>query len=225
MQEAIVQEQIEYYRARAHEYEATAVPNGALLNETSDPFALEWQDALRAVRTLPQYPTILELACGTGLWTVELAKHTEQLTALDAAPEMLELNRSQVNDPRVRYECVNLFDWEPVEQYDLAFFAFWLSHVPESRLETFMKPVQRALKPGGQVFLLDEPRGTANVIPTQANVQERMLMDGRKFSIIKEYYDPQELVSRLAGLGLKSISLTRGDYFFRLVAEQKGERE
>lgn len=219
MRDSILDQQIEYYRARAQEYEETALPSEADSSETpANPMAREWQEAERAVRALPQFENILELACGTGLWTRELAKHTEHLTALDAAPEMLDLNRASVKDARVEYECVNLFEWEPTRQYDLVFFAFWLSHVPEARLDAFLERVKRAVKPNGQLFILDEPRDTKNLIPTVENTQARTLNDGRTFTIIKEYYDPQELGERMKGLGFTPVEIARGGFFFQLRA-------
>lgn len=222
MTDALLQEQIEYYRARASEYEATALPGGSADAVPETPFALEWRDAVKAVEALPHFDSILELACGTGLWTWELAKHTEHLTALDAAPEMLELNRAKVNDTRVQYECVNLFVWEPTDQFDLVFFAFWLSHVPQMQLAVFLERVKRALKPNGQIFILDEPRDTKNVIPTVDNTQARTLNDGRTFTIVKEYYDPQELSERIKGYGFERMEIVRGDFFFRLRASALG---
>lgn len=218
MIDSLLQEQIEYYRARAAEYEATALPDGGLDDAPDNPFAREWQDILQAVRALPQFDSILELACGTGLWTRELARHNAHLTALDAAPEMLAMNRANVNDSRVRYETADLFAWEPKEKYDLVFFAFWLSHVPDTLLDSFLERVRRALKPGGLVWIVDEPRDTKNVIPTQDNLQSRTLTDGRTFTIVKEYYDPAELAARLTALDFSDIEIIRGDYFFRLTA-------
>ena len=43
---------------------------------------------------------VLELACGTGLWTVELARHAASITAVDASPEVLEINRSRLREAR-----------------------------------------------------------------------------------------------------------------------------
>ena len=215
MNEPLLQEQIAYYRARAGEYEETALPT---LGVGDNPMAREWREAERAVHALPQYTDILELACGTGVWTRLLAQHTEHLTALDAAPEMLQLNRASVNDARVKYECVDLFEWEPTQQYEMVFFAFWLSHIPDAQLDLFLQRVRRALKPNGTVFILDEPRGTKNVIPTNENVQTRALNDGRTFKIVKEYYAPEELRERMMRLGFASIEISRGDYFFWLKA-------
>jgi len=41
---------------------------------------------------------VLELACGTGLWTVELAHHAYSITAINASPEVLDINRSRLRE-------------------------------------------------------------------------------------------------------------------------------
>jgi trans-aconitate methyltransferase len=53
------------------------------------------------------------------------------VTAIDGSPEMLELCQTRVADPRVRYVEADLFAWEPERTYDVCFFSFWVSHVPE----------------------------------------------------------------------------------------------
>jgi demethylmenaquinone methyltransferase/2-methoxy-6-polyprenyl-1,4-benzoquinol methylase len=61
-----------------------------------------------------------------------------EITAVDAAPEMLEINAWKVANTRVCYQCADLFTWEPDRQYDLVFCAFWLSHVPPNALDAFL---------------------------------------------------------------------------------------
>ena len=84
---------------------------------------------------------MLELACGTGLWMVELAHHATSVTAVDASPEVLEINRARLRETgrenAVRYVEADLFGWRPDAAYDAVFFGFWLSHVPPERFEAF----------------------------------------------------------------------------------------
>jgi len=84
---------------------------------------------------------VLELACGTGLWMVELAHHATSVTAVDASPEVLEINRARLRETgrenAVRYVEADLFGWRPDAAYDAVFFGFWLSHVPPERFEAF----------------------------------------------------------------------------------------
>ena len=96
---------------------------------------------------------VLELACGTGIWTEQLLKIGQHITALDASPEVIEVNRAKLKSDRVTYEQADLFTWEPDQTYDLVFFGFWLSHVPPEQVEAFHGPAATSfwLIPGGRL--------------------------------------------------------------------------
>ena len=100
---------------------------------------------------------------------------------------------------------VNVFDWEPVERFDLVFFSFWLSHVPDERFDEFWSLVRTALAPGGRTFLVDSGAGdTAHTGTDQADGQEtRSLSDGRTFRIVKRRWSPEELAERVRPLGFE----------------------
>lgn len=218
----MLREQITYYRERAREYDASLNEPDRLgvAAARTTPWDQEFGASMDALGRLGPFDAALELACGTGVWTAVALPRVAHLTALDAAPEMLDLNRRKLADPRVRYQQADLFAWEPDQEYDLVFFAFWLSHVPRDRLDGFLDKLRRAVRPGGQVFCVDEPAGTRAAFPTagDGDRQARRLADGREFTIVKVYYDPRELETRLAQRGFTAIQVTRGDYFFRLTA-------
>ena len=67
---------------------------------------------------------ILELACGTGIWSERLLQFASELVAVDASPEMLALNAARLRSPRVRYVQANLFEWQLAEQAEVVFFGF-----------------------------------------------------------------------------------------------------
>jgi demethylmenaquinone methyltransferase/2-methoxy-6-polyprenyl-1,4-benzoquinol methylase len=140
------------------------------------------------------------------------------ITAIDGSSEMIEINRAKNGTAAIEYHCVDLFQWEPDKQYDLVFFAFWLSHVPPSHLSEFLSKVARATKPGGRVFIVDEPKSDSNISGpnTEELYQERTLNDGRSFRIVKVYYDPQEIERELENQGFKKESSMIGRTFFYL---------
>src|SRR3954468_23650121 len=79
--------------------------------------------------------TSLELAYGTGEWTIRLAELATSVVGVDAAPEMRELALAKLQDAgksNVELWVDDLFSWQPDQDYDVVFFAFWLSHVPAS---------------------------------------------------------------------------------------------
>src|SRR5262245_25176768 len=101
------------------------------------PAVLELPDATAVVDELRPTGAVLELACGSGVFTERLARHADTVTAVDASGAMLARNRSEVARPNVRYVQADLFDWRPDRTYDLVFFGFWLSHVPPARFDAF----------------------------------------------------------------------------------------
>jgi len=144
---------------------------------------------------------VLELAAGTGIWTRQLVRLAERVVAVDANAETLARNT-----PEAELVRADVFGWRPAECYDLVFFSFWLSHVPEDRFDEFWGVVRAALAPGGGVFLIDSgPLGDA----TDDGRQVRQLADGREFTIVKHYWSPEHLVERMRPLGFElAVRLT-----------------
>ena len=155
MDDRLLEGQLAYYRARAGEYDEWFLRKGR--HDRGPEWNRGWFLELERVRReLDRFgPTgrVLELACGTGLWTVELARHAAGITAVDASPEVLDINRARLQEARpeipVPYVSADLFDWSPDDAYDVVFFGFWLSHVPSERFADFWELVRSALRPGG----------------------------------------------------------------------------
>jgi SAM-dependent methyltransferase len=199
----LLEEQIAYYRARAPEYDDWYHRRGRYHRppETRRVWAAGVAELEAAAAAFAPTGQVLELAAGTGLWTQRLVRTATAVTAVDASPEVLELNRSKaagVGAP-VEYVLADLFAWEPPRRYDVVFFGFWLSHVPPRRFDAFWDLVERALVPDGRVFLIDDgPRPDPG---DEAGVSRRELADGRTFDIVKVYWSPEDLEERLAPLG------------------------
>ncbi len=147
----------------------------------------------------------LELACGTGVWTKVLATRVQSLTAIDGAPEMLAVARQRLTETPVSLIEADLFDWQPDERYDTVFLAFWLSHVPPGRFESFWGTLRSALAPGGRVLFVDtgpEETPFERFVPEVGiPIVERQLRDGASHRVVKMLYDPTDLAERLAAIG------------------------
>ena len=90
---------------------------------------------------------VLELACGTGLFTRHLAPRVAAVTAVDASPEVIAINRARVAVAERRYVQADLFAFEPDTRYDCVFMSFWLSHVPHARFDAFWAMVRARWRP------------------------------------------------------------------------------
>ena len=85
---------------------------------------------------------VLELACGPGSFTTELARRATSVTGIDASPEMLKIAAERTNDAtNVHLVQADLFTWSPDRFYSFVFFGFWLSHVPPERFAGFWSTV------------------------------------------------------------------------------------
>jgi demethylmenaquinone methyltransferase/2-methoxy-6-polyprenyl-1,4-benzoquinol methylase len=220
----LLDEQVDYYRARAAEYDAWWFRSGRFDRGAENNAA--WQADVAVVEravadmlALKRPSNVLELACGTGLFTRCLAPHVGALTAVDASPEVLDINRGRVAADNVRYVEANLFSYEPDARYDCVFMSFWLSHVPHARFDAFWSMVRRALAPGGFAYVIDsahDPTSTAANHPTpdrHAGIVTRRLDDGREFRIVKVFHEPAALDARLARLELESHFAQTARYF------------
>ena len=191
MTDDLLDEQKRYYAARAPEYDDWWYRRGRYELEPGA-LARWWEDVAEADAALEAYGprgSVLELAAGTGIWTRKLVRMADRVVAVDANAETLALNTDEAE-----HVVADLFAWRPEETFDIVFFSFWLSHVPDARLDEFWELVRSALKPGGRIFLVDnnvkgDPvhKGRTRV---DAGVERRQLSDGREFDIVKHYRTP-----------------------------------
>ena len=83
-----VDEQIQYYRDRAPEYDEWFLRKGRY--DRGEAHAKQWFSEVAEVQNglasfLPQ-GKVLELASGTGWWTEQLVKFADRITAVDTSP-------------------------------------------------------------------------------------------------------------------------------------------
>ena len=216
-----LQEMMAYYRARAAEYDEWFYRRGRYDRspETNARWFREVDEVLAALDAFAISGDVLELAPGTGIWTERLLRTAKSITAVDASPEMVALNRARVASDQVSYILADLFTWRPERTYDAVFFGFWLSHVPVERLDAFLGMVAAALRPEGKLFFVDgrrEPTSTAadHRLPDPGSqVMTRRLNDGREFQIVKIFYEPAALEARCAAVGLDVVVRETETYF------------
>jgi trans-aconitate methyltransferase len=206
VQDQLLAQQRAYYSALAPDYldQGLDLPGGA-----------EVTDAIDAFRPAG---SVLELACGPGVWTPQLLRHATDVTAVDASKEMLAIAAGRVPaGAPVRFVQADLFSWAPDRQYDVVFMGFWLSHVPADRFESFWDVVAAALAPRGRVFFADDAyRTPAELIegPASSTIQRR-IPDGTAYRIVKVAYEPADLEGRLRDLGWDvTVNPTAGPFYW-----------
>jgi 2-polyprenyl-3-methyl-5-hydroxy-6-metoxy-1,4-benzoquinol methylase len=190
----VLADQVGYYRRRAGEYDVTAYGDVAVARARIARLVTEMQPSGK----------VLEIACGTGLWTEALVGLADAVTAIDAAPEVIDIARKRVTSAKVTFEVADVFSWTTSARFDVVFFSAWLSHVPMSRFEQFWQALRRLLAVRGRVLFIDEHvdvREKEAYVAGRDEVVERELRDGEKFRIIKNFVDPEWLEGRLREMG------------------------
>jgi SAM-dependent methyltransferase len=204
----VLGEQKRYYAERAPEYDDWWFRRGRYTREPERErrWLLDIAELEERLRAFAPHGDVLELAAGTGIWTRKLVPMADRVVAVDANAETLALNT-----PAAELAVADVFEWRPPQQFDLVFFSFWLSHVPEERFDEFWSLVRSALRPDGRVFLIDS--GPPEVAG-DGELQVRQLADGREFTIVKRYWLPEELTERVSALGFElDLRLTSNGLF------------
>ena len=110
---------------------------------------------------------VLELGCGTGYFTRELARSGAEIVALDVSPELLEIARANCSAPNVRYEIQNAYDLSYSDfVFDSVVGSSVLHHL---EIQDALREIYRVLKPGGTICFT-EPNMLNPQIAIQKNV-------------------------------------------------------
>jgi ubiquinone/menaquinone biosynthesis C-methylase UbiE len=201
---------VEYYRRRAHEYEAIfAKP--------------ERQADLARLRALiPERlrgTRVLELACGTGYWTEVIAPAAASVLATDLAEEPMRIAQSKRYPPNVEFRLADAYALQGLGGFQAAFAGFWWSHVPRGRIEAFLASLHGCLEHGARVLFLDNLYVDGSSTPISSidaegnSYQLRRLGDGAQVTVLKNFPAEAELHAKLAPHA-REFSFTAMQYYW-----------
>jgi SAM-dependent methyltransferase len=156
---------------------AKEIQHGRFLAEHGPGEIWNWESAAgklrwaRRVKMLTNHlapgMTVLELGCGTGYFTRELARSGAEIVAIDVSPELLEIASANCAVPNVRYEIQNAYELSyPDAVFDSVVGSSVLHHL---EIEKAVCEIYRVLKPGGRISFT-EPNMLNPQIAIQKNV-------------------------------------------------------
>jgi len=184
----------EYYSKRAKEYEK--------IYHRDDPVRQSEQIKIaEMIKDVFQNREVLEIACGTGYWTVFLSEVTKSITAIDNSDEVLTIARSK------HYKNPIIFQKSDAYQlpfgnlsFDGGMANFWFSHVPKEKIQAFLDEFHRALKNDAIVFMADNVYNEdvgGKLVLKEGNLNTykiRILEDGSEYEILKNYYTEAQIL-------------------------------
>jgi 2-polyprenyl-3-methyl-5-hydroxy-6-metoxy-1,4-benzoquinol methylase len=111
--------------------------------------------------------TVLELGCGNGSFTRELARSGAEIVAIDVSPELLEIAKANCSTVNVRYEIQNAYALSyPEAVFDSVIGSSVLHHL---EIEKALPGIYRVLKPAGTIYFT-EPNMLNPQIAIQKNI-------------------------------------------------------
>ena len=148
---------------------------------------------------------VLEIACGTGWWTLHGARDALHWLATDLNPETVALARAKPMPAAVRFATVDAYTMAELgnAQFDAAFAGCWWSHVPRARLPGWLATLHARLLPGARVVMLDNAYVQTSSTPISRRdeagntYQNRPLDDGSVHEVLKNFPTREEAVAML----------------------------
>ena len=111
--------------------------------------------------------TVLELGCGTGYFTRELARSGADVVAIDISPELLEVARANDSVPNIHYQIQNAYALGYSDAvFDSVVGSSVLHHL---EIEEALRDIYRVLKPAGTIYFT-EPNMLNPQIAIQKNI-------------------------------------------------------
>lgn len=192
-----------YYSERAQEYEQIYNrPDKIRLNEQ--------KQVAQKIRQVFKNRYVLEIACGTGFWTLFLDDSAKKVLATDINLGMLEIANSKNLKDGIQFIVGDAYN-PPISQpkFNGAMANFWFSHIPKKRIKEFLETLHSRLDKNSVVLIVDsvfrEELGgeLMKKAQHQDTFKRRTLSSGKKFNILKNYYSKQELENIFSDFGKK----------------------
>ena len=141
---------------------------GEIWNWESPAGRLRWARRVKMLSShLKPGMSVLELGCGTGSFTRELARSGADIVAIDVSPELLEIAKLNCSVPNVRFQIQNAYSLSYSEAvFDSVVGSSVLHHL---EIEEALRDVYRVLKPEGTICFT-EPNMLNPQIAIQKNI-------------------------------------------------------
>ncbi|HUL15794.1 MAG TPA: methyltransferase domain-containing protein [Terriglobales bacterium] len=161
---------------------------------------------------------ILDIGCGTGHLTAEIATSGAEVVGIDRSEEMIAEARKKF--PELRFEVKDAKELEFAEEFDAVFSNATLHWIGEP--ERVIEGIARALRPGGR--FVAEFGGEGNIAKLIAALHRACKKLGMEFSEeMQPWYFPS--VAEYAGLLEKhGLEVRQGALFDRPTPLEDGER-
>ncbi len=145
---------------------------------------------------------VLEIAAGTGYWTQFINSKAKSILATDATKEALKQIRLRPNCENLPTKVLDAYSLSKLnKRFNGLFSGLWLSHIPKQKLNVFFNELDKVLSLNAKVVFIDNSIAQCNRLPISSTdefgntYQKRMLDDGSKHKILKNFPNADELLN------------------------------
>jgi SAM-dependent methyltransferase len=141
---------------------------GEIWNWESPAGKLRWERRVKMLSGhLEPRMTVLELGCGTGYFTRELARSGADVVAIDVSPELLEIAIANCSAANIHYQIENAYALSYSDaMFDSVVGRSVLHHL---EIKEALQNIYRVLKPAGTIYFT-EP----NMLNPQIGIQKNV---------------------------------------------------
>ncbi|MNJ94447.1 Magnesium-protoporphyrin O-methyltransferase [compost metagenome] len=167
---------------------------------------------------------VLELACGDGYWTDELAEYAASVLATDINPGLLEQAKSrELPEDIVQFAIADAMDPKVEGEFTACFAGFWWSHVRRQDQTEVIARIRKIIGQDGLLVLVDNSQVDTEKTVIARTDQEgntyqiHAAPNGERYEILKNYYTNSTLRKRLGPL-LKDMRVHHYEHYWMLTA-------
>lgn len=172
-----------------------------------------WARELIAKLKLNGHESVLDIGCGDGKITAEIAAHVLRGTVVgvDSSKEMIELSKASFTQdkyPNLSFQVADARQLAFQEQFDIVFSNAALHWIKNHR--PVIAGVQKGLKPGGRALLQMGGKGNAESI---LSILEEMMSEKEwsgcfsGFTFSYGFYEPEEYTAWISDAGLNPVRI------------------
>jgi demethylmenaquinone methyltransferase/2-methoxy-6-polyprenyl-1,4-benzoquinol methylase len=204
--------QVEYYKQRANEYEKV----------------YEKPERQTDLRKIEKYlenqflnQQVIEIGCGTGFWTIQLAKNCKSILGIDVNKEVIEIAKEkEYKKKNVEFEVIDLIKLPNRNlKYEGLFGGFIWSHIKKQDISEFLSICLNQIKSEGELIFIDNKyvEGSStpiNRIDESGNkYQLRKLSSGKEYEVVKNF--PSQIgFAKMINLEIEDFDWIELDFYW-----------